>query len=137
MDARGYALSSGVRLGQVLSALGRHDEATVVAERMKAEISEDDVVARAGLTSVIVRSLIDRGRFDEAEPVARTMLEEVRGRDHWEVTPTALLDLAHVLEATGRLSHARGLLDEARRLSLSKGNEAFLARIETKLARLP
>lgn len=137
MDAHGYALSSRLRRAQVLSALGRHDEATAVAERAKAEVSEDDVVSRAMLTSVIVRSWIAQGRLDEAEPAARTMLEEVRGRDHWEVTPTALLDLAHVFEATGRLSDARGLLDEARRLSLAKGNEAFLARIETKIARLP
>jgi hypothetical protein len=64
------------------------------------------------------------------------VLEEVRGRDHWELTPTALLDLAHVSEATGRLSDARGLLDEARDLCLAKENAAFTAKIETRLSRL-
>jgi class 3 adenylate cyclase/tetratricopeptide (TPR) repeat protein len=136
MDAFGYLLSTEIRLAQVLMELGRHDESREIAEHAARELSADDLTARAELSSLEVRFFLHEGRHAEAEAIARSSLEGLGTRDHFDLVPTALVDLADVLGAQGREGEAAGLLHEAKAIHVAKENAAALAKVEEKIAQL-
>jgi len=136
MDAYGYLLTTEIRLAQVLMALGRHDESRAIAGHAERELSADDLTARAMLSSLEVRSLLYEGRHVEAEAIARSALEGLGTRDHYDFVPTAIVDLADVLGAQGRRGEAGELLADAKARHLAKENVAALAKVEEKIAQL-
>jgi class 3 adenylate cyclase/tetratricopeptide (TPR) repeat protein len=136
MNAYGYLLTTEIRLAQVLGALGRHDESRTVAEHAERKVSADDVTARAMLASLEIRSMLFEGRHIEAEAMARSTLEGLGTRDHFDLVPTALVDLADVLGAQGRRREAAQLLAGAKAMHVAKENAASLAKVEAKMAGL-
>jgi class 3 adenylate cyclase/tetratricopeptide (TPR) repeat protein len=134
-NAYGYLLSTEIRLAQVLDTLGRRDESRTVADRARRHLSAY-TAARATLDSLEVHSMLFEDRLAEAEAIARSALERIGMRDHFELVPTAPVDLADVLVAQGRTSEAGELLRDAKARHLAKENIASLVRVEAKIARL-
>jgi tetratricopeptide (TPR) repeat protein len=131
-----YLISTELRLALLLDELGRRNEAQRLAERLESLVPADDVVARAQLASIRVHALLSERRYAEAEEAAKDSVVAGRTTDRFDVLPNALSDLADVYWATGRRHDALGVLREVRSLHSAKGNEASLAVVDQKIARL-
>jgi class 3 adenylate cyclase/tetratricopeptide (TPR) repeat protein len=135
-NAYGYLLSTYIRLAQVLNALGRREESSSVADRARRALSADDVPSIAALDSLDIHWMLIEDRHAEAEAKARSALDLIGMRDHFELVPRALVDLADVLAAQGRIGDAAELLADAKARHLAKENIASVAKVEAKMARL-
>jgi class 3 adenylate cyclase/tetratricopeptide (TPR) repeat protein len=114
---------------------GRWDEALDLAERARAafrKIGDESHATIAALNIAEVRS--DQGRFEEAEPVLRAVLEIRRAGG----LPLEIAEASSVLgrhEArVGRFEEARALLDEARTLYTAEEDEVELLTTGARLA---
>jgi class 3 adenylate cyclase/tetratricopeptide (TPR) repeat protein len=113
---------------------GRWDEALELAERARdasLKIGDETTATVAALNIAEVRS--DQGRFEDAEPALRKLLELRRATG----LPLEIAEAASVLgrqaARVGSLDEARSLLDEARELYAAEGDEVDLLTTDTRL----
>ena len=99
-------------LGRSLCALGRYDEAEPQAQLGRELGEEHDVATQALWRQTQARIEASRGRFTEAETLAREAVALTEGTDTLNFQAFAFEDLAEVLSAAGRadeaISRARG-----------------------------
>jgi len=129
------------RLANVLNNLGgyayldgRWDEALELAERARTEfakIGDENQASIAALNIAEVRS--DQGRFDEAEPALRAVLDQRRAGG----IPLAMAQAASVVgrhaARVGNFEEARTHLEEARTLYAAEGDDVELLTTDARL----
>jgi class 3 adenylate cyclase/tetratricopeptide (TPR) repeat protein len=129
------------RLAWVLNNLGGYvyldgqwDEALALAERARAafqKIGDENHATIAALNIAEVRS--DQGRYDEAEPVLREVLEVRRAGGF----PLEVAEAASVLgrhsARVGNVDKARALLEEARDLYAAEADEVELLTTDARI----
>jgi class 3 adenylate cyclase/tetratricopeptide (TPR) repeat protein len=129
------------RLAWVLNNLGGYvyldgnwDEALALAERAREafqKIGDDNNATIAALNIAEVRS--DQGRFEEAEPVLRAVLEARRaGGIALEIAEASSVLGRHAARL-GNFAEARTLLDEARTLYAAEGDEVELLTTDARI----
>ena len=89
-------------LAQVLCDLEEYGEAMELSEFARSQAVSHDLESQVGWRCVRARTLAGRGRFDEAEPLARQALELVTPTDFLVLHGDALVDLGEVMLAAGR-----------------------------------
>ena len=122
-------------LGGYVYLDGRWDEALELAERARTafqKIGDESHATIAALNIAEVRS--DQGRFDEAEPILRSVLEIRRaGGLPLEIAEASSVVGRHEARV-GRFEEARALLDEARTLYAAEDDEVELLTTDARLA---
>jgi class 3 adenylate cyclase/tetratricopeptide (TPR) repeat protein len=125
LEARGEAgwLSTMAGLlGDVLYDQGRIDEAAAATERSRNAATEDDRNAQAIWRFVEAKVLARRGRFDEAEVVAREAIAIIDRSDELNNQAVFREGLVEVLRLSGRTDEAIQVLEEALARYEQKGN---------------
>ena len=110
-----YAILStfAPRLGRVLCALGRYDEAEPLARRGRDLGDEQDAVTQILWRQVQALVYASRGEHDEAERLAREAAAIADNTDSLVHQAEVRCDLAEVLQAAGRGEDAAAALREA------------------------
>ena len=98
-------------LAESLYALGRSDDAERRAQ-VAVDAVDDDFARCAGM-GVLARVLAQRGRFDEAERMARDALAYFEGTEYSIDRTDVLMSLAEVLRLSGRPEEAIATTHEA------------------------
>jgi predicted ATPase/class 3 adenylate cyclase len=130
MGEKGFLSTTAARLARAVEAQGRNEEAyelTVVAEQAGAS---DDLSTQIGWRGVRARILASRGRFDEAERLAREAVALAEQTDRPNQHGDALADLATVLAAAERHEEAFQVSEEAFRVYERKGNLVAAERVQ-------
>jgi tetratricopeptide (TPR) repeat protein len=124
------------RLGRELYALGRLDEAEALAQLGRELAAEQDVAPQVAWRQA--QALVDaaRGRYAEAEALAREAVAIAEPTDALNWQGEALSDLGEVLGASGRIDEAAAALEQALERFERKKNLAMAAQIRPRLAAL-
>jgi class 3 adenylate cyclase len=117
-----FRSTTAALLARVLLAQDREAEAERYSEESERLAEPNDLVTQILWRGVRARVLAAHGRFDEAESLARKCLALVEPTDLVSFHADALLDLATVLEATGRSAETSEALADALALYEKKGN---------------
>jgi len=96
-----------IELADLAWADGRLDEADALAHEGECLGGPGDLVNHVSGPSVRAKVLAARGRFDEAEQLARLSVERSADSDLPHMRAFAWRALAHVLAAAGRCEEAR------------------------------
>ena len=123
-------------LGRSLCALGRYDEAELLAQRGRALGDEQDVATQALWRQVQAHVHAKRGHRSEAEALAREAVAIMEQTDGLNWQGGAHCDLAEVLSAGGRADEAAAALTEALDRYEGKRNLAMWRRVRERLAEL-
>lgn len=127
LDAMGerYLLSTAAGgLAIALVSQGRVDEAASFAARAEELAAVDDVESQALWRAARARIAGRRGQAEEAERLAWDTVAAVAETSSPWVRSAALLDAAEALAGAGRADVAGSWLEEARRISVAKGDVA-------------
>jgi len=100
-------------LGRVLSTLGRHDEAELLAQRGRELGHQEDIMTQHGWRQTQALVYSARGQHAEAERLAREAVDLSLRGDSLLKQGETLSDLAEVLEAAGRRDESAAALREA------------------------
>jgi len=132
----GELSSYGPMLGRVLCALGRHDEAELLAQRGRELGDHEDVWTQQlwRQTQALVHSA--RGQHAEAERLAREAIDFSLRSDSPLRQGEALRDLAEVLTAAGKTADAAEALEQALERFERKRNLPDAARVRALLEQL-
>jgi class 3 adenylate cyclase/tetratricopeptide (TPR) repeat protein len=122
-------------LSQALYGQARLEEADAVARQAAAAATAYDFYAQAAWRGTRALILASAGRFEQAERLAEEAVALSRGTDWPNLAGDALLVLAEVLAAGGRMAEATACAGEALRRYQQKGNDISARRAE-RLARL-
>jgi predicted ATPase len=122
-------------LSQALYAQARLEEADAVALSASAAATTDDFYTQAVWRGTRALILVSTGESEQAERLAREAVALTRETDWPNLVGDALLVLAEVLAAGGRIAEAKVRAREALRRYREKGNEISARRAE-QLARL-
>jgi len=134
MGERSWLCSLAAFLAEALYVQGRHDEAehwTRVAEEAAAS---DDLEAQSDLRSVRAKVLAQRGRFEEAEALAREAIALMDPTGESDHKGDAWFDLAEVLRLAGKDAEAAEALQRALEWYEEKGNVVSANRARAQLA---
>jgi predicted ATPase/class 3 adenylate cyclase len=134
MGDRAFLSTTAGYLAQALSAQGRDEEAQRYTEISEELAARDDL-----LTQVIWRSArggiqARKGRFEEAEALARDAVAMSQSTDFVNTRADALVDLARVLHLGGRPDEARSAAAEGLVLYELKGNSVAAGKTRADLA---
>jgi tetratricopeptide (TPR) repeat protein len=124
-------------LGRALCVLGRFDEAEPQAQLGRELGEEHDVTTQAVWRQVQARVDAHRGRYVEAETLAREAIAMIDQTDALNFQGAALSDLAEVLVDAGRLDDAVVVLRQALERYERKRNVAAAAQVQARIAALP
>ncbi|HEX2234735.1 MAG TPA: hypothetical protein VHK89_00520, partial [Actinomycetota bacterium] len=116
-------------LARVLFEQGRHEEAERYVAISRRLVPEDDLAAKAEWATTHARLLARRGLLEEAEALAREVVDIARGTDDLQTQAEALVAWADVARRRGRLDDCAALLRQARALHERKGNETGRAAV--------
>jgi class 3 adenylate cyclase/tetratricopeptide (TPR) repeat protein len=125
------------RLGLELCELGRFDEAERLALRGRELGEEFDAYTQALWRQVLARVSTHRGELAEGERLAREAVAVIDETDSLIFQAAAREALAEVLEASGRASEAREVLQEALHCYEGKRHVVLAQRTRERLASLP
>ena len=125
---RSYSSTIAVGLGNALLDLPDDDEAWRFATIARETSSSDDVVSQAGGRAIQARLLSRRGDHDAAEALAREAVAMIGETDYLDQHGDAIVHLAHVLHAAGKLDEAMAAANEAVELYERKGATLFVDR---------
>jgi class 3 adenylate cyclase/tetratricopeptide (TPR) repeat protein len=118
---RGVLARVAAALARALFEQGLDDEAEHFTER-SASLGSADVAAQISLQAVRARLLAQRGDSEAAEALAQDALRLAEATDDTNQHARVLLDLAHILELSGRIEDAVGAVQQAVTLFEQKGN---------------
>jgi tetratricopeptide (TPR) repeat protein len=122
LGERDYMPTTAALLAEVLYGQGRHDEADELSRESESLAAPDDVFSQYLWRSVRAKLLARRGAQGEAETLAERAVALIAETDDPDSQGNALLDLAEVYEAAGRVDEARRALERAEAAFASKGN---------------
>ena len=123
-------------LAQAVYVQGRPDEALDLAALAEELAAEDDVISQVFWRSVRAKVLAQRGRAEEALPLAEQAVELIRGTDSPVTLARTLVDLAEVQSLAERPDEAREALTEAAALLERKENVVGAQRVAERLEAL-
>jgi tetratricopeptide (TPR) repeat protein len=111
-------------LARAIAAQGekRYTEATELIAISQEVAADEDISAQIICQGLSARILADRGRHAEAADLAFAAVALAAQTDQLNPHADALLDLAHVLAASGRASEAHSAATQALDLYQRKGN---------------
>lgn len=130
------SVGAAARLAHALCAQGQYDEAEHFAT-MTRDASPGDLQEQALWRSALAKVLAHRGKFSEAETLAREATQLLEPTGFINQCGDAELDLAEVLVAAGRPGEASLALERALDLYRRKGNTVSAARVTELLSKLP
>ena len=124
MGERRYLATTTAKLARAIAAQGpsRYDEATRLIAISQEAAAGEDLSTQAVSQGLSARILAGRGHHREAEELARSAAELAAQTDLLSEHADTLLDLAHVLAATGRIPEAHAAATQAFDLYQRKGN---------------
>ena len=130
----GYLAYYAPRLGRMLCALGRYDEAAPLAARGRECTAAGDRAAEIAWRQT--QALVDshRGLHTEAEALAREAVAFAEMTDVLNNQGDAFSDLAEVLSSAGKPEEARAALEQALDRYDRKRNLVAAARVRERLA---
>jgi tetratricopeptide (TPR) repeat protein len=116
---------------EALYLLGRFEDAKASVRRSRETSTSDDYDAQAMWRCAEAKLLAQRGRFDEAERLAREAIATIDRIDELNNQAQVRLGLVEVLRLAGRPAEAHDVLEEALARYKQKGNEVMAARART------
>jgi class 3 adenylate cyclase/tetratricopeptide (TPR) repeat protein len=134
LGEHGWMSTTAGWAAEALYRLGRDDEAWALTDKADAAGADDDVITQMFIRQVRAKILARRGRYAEAERLARQAIALVEPTDMLDAHGTAHVDLAVVLSAAGRGEEAAQELRKARELFAEKGNLVHVANVDRLLA---
>jgi predicted ATPase/class 3 adenylate cyclase len=137
MGEKSHLSSLAAYLAEVLHLRGRDAEALRFTEISEAAAAQDDLVSQVRWRGTRAKVLVNQGRAEEAERLAREGVRLAEQTDWLDRHADALVDLAEVLRRAGRPHHATPLLQQALRLHDQKGNRVGVQRTRDQLMRVP
>jgi tetratricopeptide (TPR) repeat protein len=136
MGERGWLSTQAGELGHALCELGCYDEAEEWSRKSRELGEADDIVTQMYWRQVEAKIHAHRGELDDAERLARQAVAYGEETDMLSSTGLALLDLAEVLEASGRRDEAAAETQRAVDLFERKGDAAMVEPARARLERL-
>jgi len=136
MGETAHLASVAVWLADAIYEQGRYDEAeefTLISEDVA---SRSDLAAQLEWRRVRAKVLARRGRFQEAEAMAREALQLAQRTDYVTLHTNARWDLAEILHLAGRPAEAIPYLEEALRFQEQKGDTVSAARTRARIQEL-
>jgi len=127
-------------LGRLAREQGRDADALALSERAESTAMADDVLTQALWRTVRAPVLARAGRLEEAEQLAQAAVALLRDVEAPGFQGDALLDLASVLRAAGKVDDAQAALAKALDLLNAKGDRLFAWRalaLQADLERQP
>jgi hypothetical protein len=121
-------------LAQAVYDQGRLAEAGELCDAAAGAGAPDDIVTQVIWRGVKAKILAREGRCAEAQPLARAAVALVAPTDLLSHHGDAMLDLAEVLRACGRLRASRDAVRTALSLYEKKGNRPGAARARSLLS---
>jgi tetratricopeptide (TPR) repeat protein len=123
MGERRVLATTAATLARAIAAQGpsRYDEALRLIA-VSREAPDEDLSTRAVGQGLHARILADRGRYREAEELARSAAGLASQTDFLSEHADTLLELSHVLAAAGQASEAHSVATQALDLYQRKGN---------------
>src|SRR5215813_9428142 len=124
MGERYYLATTAAKLARAIAAQGpsRYDEAIRLIATSREATADEDLSPQVIGRGLYARILADRGRYREAEELARSAVALAAQTDLLSEHADTLLELSHVLAAPGQVSEAHSAATEARNLYQRKGN---------------
>jgi predicted ATPase/DNA-binding SARP family transcriptional activator len=116
--------TTAVKLARAIAAqgVGRYDEAIRLIAKSREAVAEGDLSPQALGQALQARILADRGRYREAEELARSAVALAAQTDLLSHHADILLELSHVLAAAGQVTEAHSAATQAFNLYQRKGN---------------
>jgi predicted ATPase/DNA-binding SARP family transcriptional activator len=124
MGERRFLATSAATLARAIAAQGpsRYDEAIQLINMSQEAAADEDLSPQAIAQGLYARILADRGRYREAEELARSAVALSAQTDLLSERADTLLELSHVLAASGQIPEAHSAATEALDLYQLKGN---------------
>lgn len=124
MGDRRFLATTAATLARAIAAQGlsRYDEAIRLIAISQEAAADEDLTPQAIGRGLYARILADRGRYREAEELARSAAALFAQTDLLSARADTLLELSHVLAAAGHVSEAHAVAAEALELYQRKGN---------------
>jgi tetratricopeptide (TPR) repeat protein len=124
MGERRVLSTTAAKLARAIAAQGpgRYDEAIRLITISRDATADGDLSPQALGQGLYARILADRGRYREAEELARTAAALAAQTDLLSNHADTLLELSHVLAAAGQVAEARSVATQALDLYQRKGN---------------
>jgi predicted ATPase/class 3 adenylate cyclase len=124
MGERRFLATTAAYLARAIAAQGpsRYDEAMQLIAISREAAADEDLSAQAISRGLCARILADRGRYREAEELARSAAAVSAQTDLLSEHADTLLELAHVLAAAGQVSEAHSAATQALEFYQRKGN---------------
>ena len=124
MGDRRFLATTAATLARAIAAQGlsRYDEAIRLIAISQEAAADEDLTPQAIGRGLYARILADRGRYREAEELARSAAALFAQTDLLSARADTLLELSHVLAAAGQVSEAHAVAAEALELYQRKGN---------------
>jgi len=132
----GWLSTMAALLAEALCAQGRLDEAEAAVARSREATTSDDHSAQALRRAAEAKILARRGRFDEAEQVAREAVAHVDRTDELNNWGLVRETLGEVLSRAGRTDDAAEALEDALGVFERKGNRVAADRVRARLENL-
>jgi tetratricopeptide (TPR) repeat protein len=136
MGERDYLPTTAALLSEALYRQGRLDEADELSRESESLAAPDDVFSQYLWRSVRAKLLARQGAHGEAAALAERAVALIAETDDPDSQGNALLDLAEVYEAAGRVEDARHALGRAEDAFTSKGNVVAAEATRRRLAGL-
>jgi tetratricopeptide (TPR) repeat protein len=124
MGEKDYLSTTAALLARAIVAQGqsRYDEASQLIAISQEAAADEDPAAQIIGQGLSARILAHHGRYAKAAELAFSAVALAAQTDHLSLHADALLDLAHVLAASGRLPEAQAVATQALDLYERKGN---------------
>jgi tetratricopeptide (TPR) repeat protein len=124
MGERRVLATTAATLARAIAAQGpsRYDEAIQLIAISQEAGADDDLSTQAVGQGLYARILADRGRYGEAEELARSAAALAARTDLLSEHADTLLELSHVLAAAGQAFEAHSIATQALDLYQRKGN---------------
>jgi predicted ATPase/DNA-binding SARP family transcriptional activator len=124
MGERRFLATTAATLARAIAAQGpsRYDEVIRLITMSQEAAADEDLSPQAIARGLYARILADRGRHREAEELARSAVALSAQTDLLSERADTLLELSHVLAASGQVSEAHSAATEALDLYQLKGN---------------
>ena len=122
LGERGFLSTIAAELAQVIYAQDRYEEAERFAAISEEAGASDDLATQIPIRGIRAKLEAHRERYEEAEELARAMVDLAEPTEAPNLRGDARMDLAEVLRLSGRPAEAVEALEEAAREFERKGN---------------